>query len=195
MDAWLCGSRRSILTFTLTCLQFLLILLLLRPHKHHLKWSFLENLRNRDFQDIQEENFLLPCVQKWFTRGWQGSLEFHECPKIRVNVNMKQFSCLHSCNQIVRLAWSLCEAVWWAILDSNLSKIMNTSWTGFLSQPRKHVDGLLLLKQLSSSCGSSQVPCINPHVNICNHRICPSTIHRETDMKQCTSWRTLTLPR
>ena len=28
----------------------------------------------------------------------------HKASKIRVNVNIKQFSCLHSCDQIVRLA-------------------------------------------------------------------------------------------
>ena len=72
LDASLCGSRhhfRSILTLTLACIQFILLLLLLSPHKHHLKWSFLERVCNSDLESVQEQNFLLPCVPKCFSPG------------------------------------------------------------------------------------------------------------------------------
>ena len=34
----------------------------------------------------------------------------------------------------------------------SVSRIMNTSWTGFLSQHRDHVDGLLLIREVNRSC-------------------------------------------
>ena len=42
---------------TLTCVQFILLLLLLS----------LQNLSKTDLENVEEENCLLPCVQKCFT--------------------------------------------------------------------------------------------------------------------------------
>ena len=83
-----------------------------------------------------------------------------------------------------------CQAIWgW-----NVSKIMNTSWTGFLSQHRDHVDGflfvqggVLFLRQLPGSSHQSSRGLLQPH------QIDPSIIHGETDMSQNTSSRSAVL--
>ena len=49
---------RSILTLTVTRIQFLLLLGMLSPYKQHLKWSLLESWCERDLESVQEENFL-----------------------------------------------------------------------------------------------------------------------------------------
>ena len=63
---------------------------------------------------------------------------------MRVNVKINQFSCPCRCDQIVRLDWSLREAGCRAVSVGNVSKILNTCWTGFLSRHGNNVYGLFL---------------------------------------------------
>ena len=90
-------------------------------------------------------SFSLVCMNVLHQMDKEG-LVFHECSKIRVNVNTWQSSCLHRCDQVVCLCWCLCQAMWQTILDWNMSKIMNTPGTSFLSKHRNHVNRLLLFK-------------------------------------------------
>ena len=94
---------RSILTLTLTCTQFLLLHLMLSPHKHHLKRSFLGSWCKRDLEGVQEENFLLVSVHKCSAPSSKEGVVLYQDCKCKVNANIKQFYCLHSCDQIVRL--------------------------------------------------------------------------------------------
>ena len=61
---------RSILTLALACIQ-----LFYAPwyaeclQKHHLRWSFFGSLYKRNLESVQEEDFLLPCVQKCVAPG------------------------------------------------------------------------------------------------------------------------------
>ena len=67
------------------------------------KWSFLKSLCKRDLESVQEENCLLPCVHEYFASSGQEGLVFHKCSKIKVNVNIEQFSCPHGCDQFAHL--------------------------------------------------------------------------------------------
>ena len=58
-----------LLNLTLTIIQFLLLLGMQSPREYDLKWSFLRIWRKRDLEDVQEEDFLLPHVQKCFAQS------------------------------------------------------------------------------------------------------------------------------
>ena len=61
--------------------------------RRHLKWSLLGSMCKRDLESVQEEDFLLPCVQKMFNT----KLSRKPCvPQVFYNQGH-----LRSCDQIV----------------------------------------------------------------------------------------------
>ena len=63
--------------------------------------------------------------------------------KLGCMTNLQQFLSFHLCDQIVCFCWCLCWTICKTILSWNMSKIMNASWTSFLSQHRDHLNCLL----------------------------------------------------
>ena len=69
------------------------------------------------------------------------------------------------CAPWLKPSWGSLPRIFWGW---NVSKIMNTSWTGFLSQQRKMWMVFRLLRQMNRSCCSCQILRISPHVKVCN---------------------------
>ena len=178
---------RRILTLTLTWIQFLLLLGILSPHKHHLIWSFLGSLCKRNLEVFRKKaSFSLVCKNvlhkvdkkalcsiRVLKTGWiSTSSNLPGCTAaIRVSALAEAFV-----KQSGKQFWVRMWARSWIFPEEASFRNMEIMWMVFFVQ-----GGELFLRQLPGSLHQFSCGFLPPH------QIDPSKIYRETGMNQNTS--------